>query len=596
MAIQHLDGIRLYHSLSAGIERVISRQDYLNKINVFPVPDCDTGTNMAYTLAMINDDINQQVHSNIYRMSSAIADAALDSARGNSGAILAQFLIGFSEGLQDLKKISTRQFAVATKKARQYAYDALMEPREGTILTVMADWSEALHSLSEHIHDFAELMGKGLEHARQSLAETPKKLSILARAGVVDAGAQGFVDLLEGIQEFIETGKFTMPDRTQIVDPSEATDAEFDDKYPFCTECTITNPTADRIAIKEAIMSMGGSLVIAGTKTKTKIHIHTNDPKQVIDTCGQFGTIGGEKVDDMLRQQSDAHKGHKSIVVVVDSGCDLTDDLMEKYNIHMVPVRLSFGDTHYVDKVTISSSEFWRELSTNPIHPKSSQPTPGDFRRQYQFLASHYEAAVSIHLPAALSGTYQSAMAATRSVKNFPTTVIDSFNGSIGSGLIAIRAAEAVEADKTFDEVVQVIRDAIRNTIIYIGLDSLDNVVKGGRVSASKKRVANLLNLNPVLTFKEEGVKSIGVTWGSKDKVGKLIRFVEKRLPENKPYRVGISHALNEPGVRRIQEYFIPRVGQENIFISEIGPALGVHSGPGAVVIAIQILEDSLNG
>ncbi len=596
MGIQYLDGVRLYRSLTAGIQKVISRQDYLNKINVFPVPDSDTGTNMAYTLSMIEDQINQEIHSNIYTMSSSIADAALDSARGNSGAILAQFLVGFSEGLQNEGKITTIEFAKAAREAKAYAYDALLKPREGTILTVIADWADALTHLSEHVHDFGKLMSEALSRAQKSLEETPKKLAILAKAGVVDAGAQGFVDLLEGIQDFIDRGVMTRASMVKEIPVGSSGEIEFDETYRYCTECIIENDPVDRIGLKEAIMDHGDSIVLAGTKSKAKVHIHTDDPKRIMEICGQFGRVSGEKADDMVRQQADARQPHKEIVIVVDSGCDLSEKDMETYNIHMVPVRLSFGEDHYVDKVTMSEEDFWHELDTNPIHPKTSQPTPGDFRRQYQFLASHYESAISLHLPAKLSGTMQSALAAAKSVKDFPTQVIDSFSGSIGAGLIAIRASEAVEAGKTFDDVIQVVNEAVKNTTIYISLESLDNVVKGGRVSPGKKKIANALRINPILTFNENGVENIGVTFGKKNKVDKLIKFVEKKLPVGIPYRVGIAQAKNEEGLQTVREYFQSKIGPENLFIADIGPALGVHSGPGGLVIAIQTLEDSLDG
>jgi len=137
MAIEYLDGIRLYRSLSIGLKRVVSRQDYLNRINVFPVPDCDTGTNMAYTLTSIEDGIANNIHSNIRKMSASIADAALDGARGNSGAILAQFFVGFSEGIINKKELRTTDFGHALSTAKEYAYDALAVPREGTILSVI---------------------------------------------------------------------------------------------------------------------------------------------------------------------------------------------------------------------------------------------------------------------------------------------------------------------------------------------------------------------------------------------------------------------------------------------------------------------------
>ena len=206
MAIEYIDGIRLYKSIAAGLRRVVSRQEYLNKINVFPVPDGDTGTNMAYTLTSIEEGIQNNAYSDIKKMSMAIADSALDGARGNSGAILAQFFVGFADGIKDVKKINTKEFSQAISHAKDYSYDALIKPREGTILSVIRSWSESLESLSEKSNDFSTMLSSGLINAQKALEDTPKQLEVLAKAGVLDAGAQGFVDMLSGIQEFIESG------------------------------------------------------------------------------------------------------------------------------------------------------------------------------------------------------------------------------------------------------------------------------------------------------------------------------------------------------------------------------------------------------
>lgn len=593
MAIEYLDGIRLYRSITAGLKRVVSRQDYLNHINVYPIPDSDTGTNMACTLLSIEDGIQESVHSNVHRMSMAIADSALDGARGNSGAILAQFFVGFADALQDLSTINTVQFAQAIEKARNYAYEALVHPQEGTILTVMSDWVKKIRHFSEKVADFRSLTAIALEQAQVSLQETPQKLEVLAKAGVVDAGAQGFVDMLEGIQDYINDGTLTPASFARSLEQTQAAIAATE-KFRYCTECIITGTAIRHRPLQERLISCGNSLVLAGTKTKAKVHIHTNDPKSVFTICQEFGQVTAEKADDMIQQQRDARQEDGSIAVIVDSGCDLPEDILEKLNIHVIPVRLNFGNAHYVDKVTLTNEEFWQEVATNPVHPKTSQPTPGDFRRQYQFLSTHYQAAVSIHLPANLSGTLQSALAASRILSDFPIQILDSRNGSVGMGLIAMRTAEAIRAGKDLDKVAQITHQAIANTKIYIGLDTLDYVVKGGRVSPSVKKIADLLRINPILTFSDGGVTSIGKTYGRRKKINKFKSFVAQHLPSDKPFRVGLAHTKAVTAAREWEAELVEQLGQDKVILTEIGPALGVHAGPGALVAAIQILEDDL--
>jgi DegV family protein with EDD domain len=592
MSIIYLDGIRLYRVLSAGLQRVLEREDYLNEINVFPVPDADTGTNMAYTLSEIKNDIQQNVHSNISDMSNLIADSALDGARGNAGSILAQFLVGLAEGLHNHTKVTTQQFAEAVIIGKQYAYQALLNPVEGTILTVISDWSDALQRLSNKYSDFVEILEHALKTAEKSVKDTPKKLKVLAKAGVVDAGGQGFVDLLNGIQEFISEGKIRKIKIPRILKP-KIKEIEFNEKHRYCTECVISEENINRIKLKDQLMTLGDSLIIAGSKHKAKIHIHTDKPKTVFEICRSFGKVSKDKADDMLQQQKDAHKQHKRTAIVVDSTADLPDSILEEKNIHVVPVRLNFGDKHYIDKVTLSSEEFWDELQNNPVHPKTSQPTPGDFRRQYQFLATHYESAISIHLPAKTSGTVQSALTASKALTNFPTTVIDSNNVSIGTGLVAIRAAEAIEANKSSDEIIDDINIAIKNTKIYILLNTLEYAVRGGRVSVSKKKIADLLHVSPILSINNEGaIIAEGKIFGYRNKDAKFIQYIDKKIPQENSCRIGIVHGNCEQRARKFEKYFINKIGENSVFFSQIGPGLGTHAGTNAIAVAVQTLEN----
>ena len=595
MSIKYIDGIRLYRSLLAGLRRVVSRQEYLNKINVFPVPDGDTGTNMAYTLTSIEERIQNNAYSDIKKMSMAIADSALDGARGNSGAILAQFFVGFADGIKDVKKINTDEFSQAISHAKNYSYDALTKPREGTILSVIRSWSESLESSSKKSNDFLTILSSGLINAQKALEKTPQQLEVLAKAGVLDAGAQGFVDMLSGIQEFVELGSITETDLTIIESFEKEVITTTNEKYQYCTECIILGENIPRRLLKERLMDLGDSIVLAGTKIKAKVHIHSDEPHKVFTLCKEYGSIQGEKTDDMIKQQADAHSSHSSIAIIVDSGCDLPEEIIDNMNIHVIPVRLNFGNTHYVDKVSLTSDEFWKELKTNPNHPQTSQPSPGDFRRQYQFLSSHYESAISIHLPEALSGTYQSAITAAKSLSTFSVNILDSFSGTIGTGLIAMRTAEAIAKGKNINEVKIIAKQAIENTQLYVGLDNLDNIVKGGRISPTVQKIANFFKINPYLAFKKDGLKPVGISFGNNDKANKFRKFVENKIPKNKKVRIGISHAQMNIFVENWIKSLINRFGENNVITTDIGPALGVHTGPKVLCFAIQILNDNLN-
>ena len=238
-----------------------------------------------------------------------------------------------------------------------------------------------------------------LIRAEESLQNTPNLLPILKKSGVVDSGAQGFVDLLNGIFYFINSGSIkNLKIQTFFLDESEKNSSEIHSnelKYNFCTECLINGDDIDRKKVREELMAFGDSLVIAGSKSKAKIHIHTNEPAKVFNYCSKYGIVSDQKTDDMSQQQASAGgQSLQKIAILTDSGADLPPE-SDSLNIHVVPVRYHFGNIGYIDKVSQSPQEFFQELKVNPIHPKTSQPTPGDFRRQYNYLSSHYKSVIS---------------------------------------------------------------------------------------------------------------------------------------------------------------------------------------------------------
>ena len=205
--VKYLDGIRLNRAIIAGIRYLISRQDHLIKINVFPVPDGDTGTNMSFTMSAILEVCIEEKQRRIDEFTRVISEAAIDGARGNSGVLIAQFFVGFAEACEEQEKLDYNTLAKAFQNGSKSPRDAMEDPREGTILTVFQDLADQVDkSINEGLDDIYQIMREGYKAALQSLEDTPQKLKILKKAGVVDAGAQGFVDFLTGMMNFIEDG------------------------------------------------------------------------------------------------------------------------------------------------------------------------------------------------------------------------------------------------------------------------------------------------------------------------------------------------------------------------------------------------------
>jgi DegV family protein with EDD domain len=210
---------------------------------------------------------------------------------------------------------------------------------------------------------------------------------------------------------------------------------------------------------------------VAGSQSKVRLHIHTNEPARLFELAARFGAIASEKADDMQRQQDMAHHAsRRRVAVVTDSAADLPETVLEALDIHVVPVRVHFGTRSYLDKVGLSPEEFFRMLASSPVHPKTSQPPPGDFRRAFEFLGSHYGAVVYVGLMSRVSGTFQSAeTAASRARTRARILTFDSGTAALGQGLVAMRAAEVAAEGGDADAVRDAAAAAARRTRTWGG-------------------------------------------------------------------------------------------------------------------------------
>jgi DegV family protein with EDD domain len=599
VAADSLDGLRLNFALQAGILRLLSRQEHLNKINVFPVPDGDTGTNLALTVNAVLGTLRKSPDQHAGKTLTRVADAALDGARGNSGAILAQFFLGLCDRVGHLTRIEPADFAEGVGGGAEYARDSLSEPREGTILTVLTAFAQAVQKARrDGLEDFRSILHHGVAEARTALEQTRFQLEVLRKANVVDAGAQGFVELIEGVTDYLESGSESEPAgaATPVIDSASdemtAGSGNEDLAYRYCTECVVTGERIDRRHLREQLSTIGGSLVVAGLQRKVRVHIHVNDPAEVFRVAGRFGAVSGEKADDMQRQQHSAHSTDRRVAIVTDSAADIPEEELDRLDIHMIPVRVHFGDRSYLDKVGITSEEFYAEIERGTEPPKTSQPPPGDFRRQFEFLGSHHSAVVSINLSSRVSGTCAAAQtAAARTTTHGTVSVVDTGNVSAGQGLAAMYAAECAAAGYDADRIIAATKAILPKTRSFGVAGSLEYAVRGGRLPRWVKRVADALRVMPVLHNDPNGkVSAGGVLFGRHDLKSKFARWVRRRMREDITYRLIVGHANCEAdGQWLLQELSLPNVAYARLV--SIGSALGAHGGPGMLVVGLQEYE-----
>lgn len=593
--IRYLDGSRLRNAIIASIGHLEQHLDYLNKINVFPVADGDTGTNMFLTMRHISSVLVNLPDRAIAIVSSQMAESALLGAQGNSGAILAQFFHGFAQGVKGKWQLTTRAFATAVQNAKKAAYSALTDPKDGTILSVISDWANFIQKTAQKTEDFVVLLEKSLQTARKSLAETQKKLKVLKKAGVVDAGAQGFVHLLEGIVNFINKGRIkriinlvSLP--KHITPAVPVTKVDPDIKFRYCSECIITGESIDHLQLKTKLMDLGDSLIVAGGSERVRVHIHTNTPETVFDILASHGEVSSKKIDDMKRQLQEAFPGARleRIGIVTDSSCDLPRDFIAHHQIHIIPVRLTFGTQTFLDKVQISPGEFYDRLASSTEQPTTSQPAAADIRHVFHDVVPRYDRVLSIHLPRVTSGTFQAVEHAAREFEKGKIICIDGKNISGALGLVVMEAAAAVKEGLSFDKVFLRIQEAIENVTIFIILPTLKYLVRGGRISKSKGIIGKIIHLNPIVSFDREGhVVLAAKAIGEKGALKKSLKMAVKQTRQYKKVKWIVAHANAYSKAEGVAAQLAKRFNiSEEIPIVEAAPALGVHAGPGTVGFA----------
>lgn len=584
----------LRRALISGARRVISQRDHLNKINVFPVPDGDTGSNLAFTLGnVLTGALNRKAHST-GELLKRVSEHAIDGARGNSGAILAQFFTGISERIGTSQVSSLEQMNQAILHGANSARQALSEPKEGTILSVISAFANALQVNAGQFH-FKQWFEVALQNAKSALANTPNQLPVLMKAGVVDAGAQGFVDLLDGVFQFIQDGHVELSDdvENQSADLEVASaHIEFsngDCEHRWCSECLILGEGLDRTGLRTAVSDMGSScVVIAGSSSRIRLHAHVSDPMQLFDIASRYGRVEATKADDMQAQSRTA-AGNKTVVIITDTSADIPDDLAEQLNIHWVPLRISFGEKDYLDKIGLSTSQFYHKLRTELVLPKTSQPSPGDFRRQFEFLLSHHPHLIYVGLSRAVSGTLQSAEAAAARGHAERIRVFDSANAAGGQGLLTIAAAEAAKAGSSAEEITQVLETLRPLTQTWAITSDISYAVRGGRIPSWVKPIIQFFGVSPIAKVSPEGRLSLKTgLFGKRNVERRFAAYVAKHIDRTQVYRLMVGHCDDLEAGQKVLQELRQLICCEQAWCVETGPAVGAHAGPGAVVIALH--------
>ncbi|MCQ2530027.1 MAG: DAK2 domain-containing protein [Lachnospiraceae bacterium] len=477
MIITHVDGEGLKEAILAGLANLKINKDEVDSLNVFPVPDGDTGTNMMMTFEGGASSVASVFYESAGELMKTFSRGVLLGARGNSGVILSQFVKGFAMGVEGKKTLKTEDFRQAFGKGVEKAYEAVIKPTEGTILTVMREGFEALQrNCPEDFNDAVSLL---LKEMRTSLANTPELLDVLKEAGVIDSGGAGFVYIFEGIEKYMKGEKIDGPDNlltnqkdSKQIDVS-AFNADSTLEFGYCTEfilqlqnAKVNIPEFDVSVIVNYLETVGDSIVAVKDDDLVKIHVHTFKPGDVLNFCQQFGEYITTKIENMSLQ-------HNETLIVKETK----------------PTAKIVKETAIVACVTGEGLEqYFKEIGVDVIVKggQTENPSTEDFVSAFE----NIEAQTIIVLPCN-SNIVMAAEQAAELYQDANVVVIKA--KSIAEGYSAL---SMIDSSQSADKIISDMTDAIKETatgLITTAVRDVDypdlSVKKGHYIGLNKEKV-----------------------------------------------------------------------------------------------------------
>lgn len=586
-----IDGKDFYNSFRLGAREVSQKKDSINAINVFPVKDGDTGTNLMMTMHAIVEEIEPQRAFN--QVIQAMSEVALENARGNSGLIFASFIGGFSNACRDYEEVTLASFGTGAYHAACEAYEAVSLPVEGTMLTVMKEWALYLRDNHAKHSTFKDFLEGAYVVASKALESTPDALEVLRKNKVVDAGAKGFVLFLEGINRFFREGDVLVP---EVFTPenNRFDTAHLESEiltYRYCTEFILLSSDA-KVTLEDPILKpFGDAIVKLQQGSKTKVHLHTNFPERVAQHLVTLGyKILKSKVDDMQLQNEVIENQKSKVAILTDSIADIPLEDLMAYQIHQLSGILIADDSVYLDKLTVNAETVGDLLHRSKAYPTSSQPDVKQVYNKLSWLLQYYDEVVVCSVSKALSGTYavfEKAIEKLAEQRN-RVCLIDTQLNSAAQGLLVLKAAEmALQGSRAVD-ILEAVRLYRERSSIYVSLDTFKYAVLSGRVPNTLGKALMFLGAKPIMSLNEKGEgTAFGMAFSRKAIDKKIEAVVRKAKRTQGIESYAVVHADNEPLAQLYAERFTAIVGFPPRYVLPISAITTIHAGIGAVAIAL---------
>ena len=595
--MKEIDAEKFKEITRRGMEHLFQDRALLNKINVFPVADGDTGDNLVHTLKPVYDQIDAMTEPRLDDLAARLAAVMLMSAKGNSGVIFSQFFFSFAKALKGKATINPADFSLAMEKAVHETYESIAQPQEGTILTVLRHTAEEFKRLALNGEKYHVIFEKVIIRAKEILEKTRDILPQMKKARVVDAGGMGFYLFFKGMAAAVlghgaETG--------------ETGNAAFDQEplarevpeLNYCAEWVFRPGGKSKDFLKELLKKHGDSLLIAGDAELLHLHIHTDSPAGVESELVRHGEIVSRKVDSLRKPEQPGLE--IAIRLLMDSAVDIPEQTEKALGITVVPLQILLNDRYYRDRFEISKEELYRRMrSEKDLVVKTSQPAPFDFKTAYESALARHGQALFFSLSSRLSGSYQNALAALKllpAADQARMRIIDTRNVSAGSGLLLCRALQLLRQGRNLEETAAEI-EAVREYVVSLGyIESLEYAVRGGRVPPVAGAITRWLGIQPLVAFENGKLVKKGMLFSARNKEKKVVRRFLKRLDLGKTYALGIAYTDNPQAALLLEDELAKSPLKISSIYQVVGAAvLGAHAGPGTFCLFALPDQHSVN-
>lgn len=599
MGTEFINGTDFYRLFVSGADLVIKNKEKLNRINIFPVADGDTGSNLEATLKSAIEFA--KVDKSFSQTTLSMAEAIVSGARGNSGIIFAQYIMGLAEESGERESLHMNDFININILSSKKLYKAVSRPVEGTILTVIRVWSEYLENHREEFETFEDMFEQSMEAAYCALRNTTSQLDILRKHNLVDSGGSGFVYFLEGIKNALhkknhndneesenENSKSQMEkiisDFPKILDDHSNTG-----KYRYCCECLITGSGSGAQDMSTALDKYGDSIICIEHAGVFHIHVHSNTPWDVFEAMSGFGAIKRPKIDDMTLGKRLEEKT-QTIAIVTDSIADIPDEIVEKHDIYIIPLNIQSGESTYIDRIGISRQKIYDDMKKKEIYPSSSMPNDIQVMEKLELLSLHYKSIIAITVSSRLSGVYDTfhKAAAILEEKGVRIKVIDSRLNSAAQGLMVLKTAQLIEEGKDFDTVVDMARSIAEKTEIYVALSTLKNVSRSGRVPRKTASAGAAIGLKAMISLDSEGSGTVPfISLSRRSLLEKIYSMIGAKIKEGEVSEYAISYSGDYKKAADFVEKLEQITGKPPVYRCEISSVTALHVGEGAVAVSV---------